>query len=75
MACKSIDRKYATGGNECDEFPFASTDEGAANNSGTDFSVKVTPKGDNQAGGNYIVGWYDAMRVLKDDAFWVDVRP
>jgi hypothetical protein len=55
--------------------PFASTDEGAANNSGTDFSVKVMPKSDNQAGGYCIVGWYDAMRVLNGDAFWVDVRP
>jgi hypothetical protein len=50
-ACKSIDRKYADGGNKCEEFPSASTNEGAANNSGTDFSVKVIPATDNGAGG------------------------
>ena len=37
--------------------------------------VKVILKVDDEAGGNYIVGWYDAMRILKGDAFWADVRP
>jgi hypothetical protein len=42
--------------------PFASSDEAAANNSGTDFSVKVMPKGDHQAGGKL------RRRVVRRDA-------
>ena len=38
-------------------------------------SVRVILKVDNEAGGDYIVGWYDAMQILQGDAFWVDVRP
>jgi len=55
-------RNYAKPGNDCDEFPFASTNEVAANNDGTDFSVQIMPKDDNRIAGLDIGGWYDAMR-------------
>ena len=33
------------------------------------------PKDDNRNAGFYLLGWEDAFRILKGDAYWVDVRP
>lgn len=57
---------------ECDEFPFASTLQGA--NSGYDFSVQPMPRPQNQAGGYALSAWYNTFRILDQDQFYVSVR-
>ncbi|MFC5149501.1 NucA/NucB deoxyribonuclease domain-containing protein [Streptomyces aureoversilis] len=53
----------------CDEYPFASTYEGAHRNK--DFSTKTVPLTSNTNEGNYRQRWYNRNRLLESDAFWV----
>jgi hypothetical protein len=72
---------YTDGGKECDEFPFASTYQGA---SGSDHDVLQDPKNfsvmaidgkSNQAGGNLLAQLYDLNRLIDgpDDGFLVKI--
>jgi hypothetical protein len=61
-------------GMDCDEFPFASTQEGAANTSDTfDYSVKLVTSTVNRKEGALRGAWYRADRILGGDPFTVAV--
>ncbi|MYS41292.1 hypothetical protein GTY23_08595 [Streptomyces sp. SID5998] len=72
---------YASGGKECDEYPFASTYEGAAQSQYDpdakkfNFSVKPIARNDNQAGGLILQSFYAKNRIIDglEDAFVVKV--
>jgi hypothetical protein len=72
---------YASGGKECDEYPFASTYEGAAEPSYDpdakkfNFSAKPIPRDDNQAGGLILKSFYAKNRIIDglEDGFIVKV--
>ncbi|MEW1839524.1 NucA/NucB deoxyribonuclease domain-containing protein [Nonomuraea angiospora] len=55
----------------CDEYPFASTHEGAAF-AGYNISVAIVECKYNNAAGALLNGWYDRHRILEKDPFWVD---
>ena len=64
-------QRLVDNGEQCDEYPFASTYQGAA--SGGDFSVRMIDGTDNRiAGDEYLNHWYNAWRILDGDAFFVD---
>jgi len=59
---------------ECDEYPFASTAQGAASPI-WDFSVKYVPGTQNGSAGNGLMAFYRDDRILYDrDAFYVEIR-
>ncbi|WP_307026255.1 NucA/NucB deoxyribonuclease domain-containing protein [Streptomyces canus] len=73
---------YSWGGDrECDEYPFATTYEGAAEHDYDDdvkkfnFSVKPIAKTDNGAGGNILTSFYAKNRIIDgmDDGFIVKI--
>ncbi|MGW6455110.1 NucA/NucB deoxyribonuclease domain-containing protein [Streptomyces sp. NPDC055078] len=63
-------KDYAKGGKECDEFPFASTYQGAAQKKdepsapANNFSALPIPKTENAAGGTMLALFYDQERIL-----------
>ncbi|MEO3978052.1 hypothetical protein [Streptomyces sp. CAU 1734] len=64
-------QNYTDGGTkQCDEFPFATTYQGAAQKKdepsalADNFSALPIPKSDNEAGGNMLAQFYDKYRVL-----------
>jgi hypothetical protein len=57
---------------DCDEYPFASTREGAASRG--DFSVRGIDSGQNQRAGRALNAWYNTFRMLDGDQFYVVVR-
>jgi hypothetical protein len=64
---------YSQGGTlQCDEYPFNSTQEGAARPGGN-FSVQLISGPDNEAAGTWLGAWYSYDRILDGDAFHVDV--
>ncbi|MFE4678650.1 hypothetical protein [Streptomyces sp. NPDC056723] len=76
---------YAQGGKECDEFPFSTTYEGAAQALTTydpqhkapknNFSARPIPKADNGAGGRLMADFYRVNRILDgtNDGFTIKV--
>ncbi|MCX4580522.1 hypothetical protein OHB41_46720 [Streptomyces sp. NBC_01571] len=73
---------YTNGGTkECDEYPFASTYDGAAENYYDleaikfNFSAKPIAKGDNQAGGLILKSFYGKERIIDglNDGFIVRI--
>ncbi|MFB8172179.1 NucA/NucB deoxyribonuclease domain-containing protein [Kitasatospora purpeofusca] len=59
---------------DCDEYPFASTQQGAQMPRGnTNFSVRVLPEADNQAGGRVLGDFYRTQRIIADDRFYVTI--
>lgn len=71
MACRGAPDPRPTG-KSCDEYPFASTYEGAAENS--DYSCRMVPKTQNTDEGRDIrLPFYKDNRVLDGDLFWVHV--
>jgi hypothetical protein len=56
----------------CDEFPFATTYQGAAY-AGYNYSVAIIPGDDNCSSGSTTNQWYQRNRILDKDKFWVDV--
>ncbi|MFI1801079.1 hypothetical protein ACH427_27500 [Streptomyces sp. NPDC020379] len=59
-------------GKTCDEYPFATTHQGASKN--PDFSCHMVPEKQNTGEGrDYRLPWYKANRVLEDDPFWVHI--
>ncbi|WP_405419221.1 ricin-type beta-trefoil lectin domain protein [Streptomyces erythrochromogenes] len=57
---------------QCDEFPFASTKEGAG--SGENFSVRYVPASANLSAGGKLSAWYADDRILDGDKFQVHVE-
>ncbi|MEV4436630.1 NucA/NucB deoxyribonuclease domain-containing protein [Streptomyces sp. NPDC049585] len=60
-------------GEECDEYPFASSWEGAGKGDGN-FSVKYVDGAQNGNAGTDLNNWYVADRILHKDAFYVSIR-
>ncbi|WP_327253229.1 ricin-type beta-trefoil lectin domain protein [Streptomyces sp. NBC_01244] len=65
-ACGQLVKGNAT--YECDEFPFASTKEGAATGN---FSVRYVPGTVNSTAGGRLSAWYARDRILHGDKFQV----
>jgi hypothetical protein len=61
-------------GNSCDEYPFASTIQGAANANGH-FSLRALNHAQNVAHGNVLRSFYAHYRVGGDNQFWVSIIP
>ncbi|MDF2254384.1 NucA/NucB deoxyribonuclease domain-containing protein [Streptantibioticus ferralitis] len=59
---------------ECDEYPFASTWEGAGKGDGN-FSVQYLDKTQNGNAGTDLNNWYVADRILHNDEFYVQIDP
>ncbi|WP_345571666.1 NucA/NucB deoxyribonuclease domain-containing protein [Streptomyces plumbiresistens] len=81
-ACeKHYGANYTDGGKECDEFPFASTYQGAAGyrddplQDGNNFSVMAIDGTSNRAGGNLLSQFYLLNRLIDgpDDGFLVKI--
>ncbi|MFE7834928.1 hypothetical protein ACFU53_02295 [Streptomyces sp. NPDC057474] len=86
-ACIEQDPAYASKGLECDEFPFASTYEGAAqyewrpkqdwetNIEENNWSARPVLERDNRSAGGFLIDFYKKNRILdlEDDGFWVKV--
>lgn len=71
--CRRLDPTYGRAkGTDCDEYPFASTYEGAARAHG-DSSVMILPAGDNRSSGSRLGNWYAIDRVLDGDPFFIKV--
>ncbi len=64
---------YSLEGEDCDEFPFASTLEGAA--SGGDFSVRPIRPGKNRSAGQRLGNFYNRDRILAGGEFSVSITP
>ena len=56
-------------GSNCDEFPMASTYEGAAFN--TDYSTTIVPASANSSQGGILSNFYSSNRVIDNDLFMV----
>ncbi|WP_417553883.1 NucA/NucB deoxyribonuclease domain-containing protein [Microbispora sp. NBC_01189] len=69
--CRNQIRRY-TSPDSCDEFPFASTYQGASR-AGISYSVDLIDVKDNCTSGSRLGAWYQRNRILDDDPFWVDV--
>ncbi|WP_186404474.1 DNRLRE domain-containing protein [[Actinomadura] parvosata] len=69
-ACTTYDRAYSRP-DSCDEYPFATTLEGAG--SGTNYSVKVMHESDNCSSGSRLSVFYQRNRIRERSPFWVDV--
>jgi hypothetical protein len=62
---------YAQGGQfDCDEFPFASTLQGASRANGN-YSARVIDASDNRSAGAILRNWYNRERILHGDPFFV----
>jgi hypothetical protein len=77
-ACRVEWPNYSAEGKDCDEFPFASTYEGAARHLYEDipygmFSVRAIDKDDNQRVGSRLGVWYSFDRILDNDRFYVRI--
>ncbi|WEH18461.1 NucA/NucB deoxyribonuclease domain-containing protein [Streptomyces sp. VNUA24] len=82
-ACKkAFGKDYAKGGKECDEYPFATTYEGCAQNTyepsapKNNFSVRPLAKKDNGNAGNLLGQFMTLNRILDgdDDGFYVTIK-
>ncbi|MEV4285413.1 LamG-like jellyroll fold domain-containing protein [Nonomuraea bangladeshensis] len=61
-------------GMDCDEFPFASTLEGAQRATPFfNFSVQWVDQAANRSHGTLINAWYDNNRMINYDKFWIDL--
>jgi hypothetical protein len=57
----------------CDEYPFASTYEGASQTTKPDWGTASVPVAQQNSQGGLISSFYQAQRILDGDAFWVSV--
>ncbi|MFF4828885.1 NucA/NucB deoxyribonuclease domain-containing protein [Streptomyces sp. NPDC001312] len=69
-ACATI-KPSNTDGLDCDEYPFASTWEGAG--SGPNFSVKYLDSTQNRSAGSQLGDWYTKDGILHKDSFYVAI--
>ncbi|HUQ54885.1 NucA/NucB deoxyribonuclease domain-containing protein [Lentzea sp.] len=67
--------EYPKPDHQCDEYPFATTSEGASQtyNPLRNFSVKSIHKDDNEAAGSWLGAWYSYDRIVDGDPFYVRV--
>ncbi|MER6809903.1 hypothetical protein ABT299_11540 [Spirillospora sp. NPDC000708] len=60
-------------GDSCDEFPFASTQEGAAAPNGPGYSCRMIDENQNSPGGTLLSWWYTKYHILRNDPFYVTI--
>lgn len=67
--------EYPKPDHQCDEYPFATTREGASatHNPLRNFSVKSILGDDNEAAGTWLSAWYSYDRIIDGDPFYVRV--
>ncbi|MEU3166991.1 DNRLRE domain-containing protein [Streptosporangium sp. NPDC006930] len=70
-ACRVVKPGYKKP-DSCDEFPFASTHEGAKR-PGKNFSARIVALADNCAAGTRLGAWYRRHRIRENTPFWVDI--
>ncbi|MEU3963239.1 NucA/NucB deoxyribonuclease domain-containing protein [Streptomyces buecherae] len=70
--CRDVWGNYSGSGLQCDEYPFASTKEGA-NAKGQRYSARLIDGSDNLEGGKRIKSVYEKNRMLDGDAFYVRI--
>ncbi|WP_176993295.1 DNRLRE domain-containing protein [Nonomuraea jiangxiensis] len=68
------DRLPIGGPNSCDEYPFASTKEGAGTAQGK-YSLRALNRSHNSSHGGTIRNWYKDYRVGTGNSFWVLIEP
>ncbi|WP_327258108.1 NucA/NucB deoxyribonuclease domain-containing protein [Streptomyces sp. NBC_01244] len=68
-ACKALSPSGTPVGKECDEYPFASTMEGAGLGDGN-FSVRYVTSSDNNTAGQWLATWYKDERVINREGFY-----
>jgi hypothetical protein len=71
VACKGFVKKNST--DSCDEYPFASTHQGAYYVGKSRVSVAHVPSADNSKAGSKLATFFSTYRILDTDAFWVSV--
>ncbi|MCM2393768.1 NucA/NucB deoxyribonuclease domain-containing protein [Streptomyces albipurpureus] len=69
-ACRPL---QSNPGEQCDEFPFASTKEGAGKGDGN-FSVRYVPGSENGSAGAKLAVWYGQDRIIDGDAYGFRVK-
>ncbi len=57
----------------CDEYPFASTSQGASASQKPDWNSVWAPVSEQNSQGGFISSFYQGNRVLSGDSFWVQV--
>ncbi|GAA2652519.1 hypothetical protein GCM10010425_77740 [Streptomyces spororaveus] len=72
--CNDVWGDYRGTGLQCDEYPFASTKEGAAA-PGNRFSARLIEGTDNETGGRRLNEMFTLNRILDGDAFYVKITP
>ncbi|MFF8939281.1 NucA/NucB deoxyribonuclease domain-containing protein [Streptomyces paradoxus] len=70
-ACRGLNRPSDS--HQCDEFPFASTKEGAGLGDGN-FSVRYVPGAENSKAGSELADWYGSDRILHNNAYGIYVK-
>ncbi|MGW1093201.1 NucA/NucB deoxyribonuclease domain-containing protein [Streptomyces sp. NPDC002596] len=70
-ACAQI-RPNPSDGLDCDEYPFASTWEGAGVGD-NNFSVRYLDATQNRSAGGSLAAWYNSDRILHKDRFYVRI--
>lgn len=70
-ACAKLVKPNPT--DQCDEFPFASTKEGAGRGDGN-FSVRYVPQPDNSKAGAALSKWYGQDRILDGDRYGLVIQ-
>ncbi|MBQ1124282.1 NucA/NucB deoxyribonuclease domain-containing protein [Streptomyces sp. B15] len=60
-------------GKSCDEYPFASTNQGASKTESPDWQWAWVPKEENDKQGELIALFYEEQRILNGNKFWVEV--
>ncbi|MFJ9420365.1 NucA/NucB deoxyribonuclease domain-containing protein [Streptomyces sp. NPDC101227] len=68
-ACADLEK---VDGEDCDEYPFASTWEGAGLGDGN-FSVQYLNSLQNRSAGGSLAGWYNSDRILHFDQYYVNI--
>jgi hypothetical protein len=66
------EQEIVTTGKQCDEYPFASSYEGAGRND-WNFSIRYVPTLQNKAHGNYLKAFQARYRLVDGDQFYVRI--
>ena len=59
---------------DCDEYPFASTNQGASTGVPVLFSVRKIDSSDNRTAGARLGAFYSSERVIDDENFYVEIK-
>ncbi|MER6424501.1 NucA/NucB deoxyribonuclease domain-containing protein [Streptomyces sp. NPDC001137] len=70
--CKKVWGDYSGSGLQCDEYPFASTEEGSTKGDNR-FSVRLIDGTDNRKGGERLAEMYTLNRILDGDPFYMKI--